>query len=95
MGSEDSGCQITSKIIITFVGARPEPPTNYLGDDPEGGALGDKGLAITSGSHLSLHGAVSGPVWTRLDSTALNGSSTITLQEAVDWKVGDSIIIAR
>lgn len=32
--------------------------------------------------------------WTRLASTATAGSTTLTLQQAVDWEVGDKIVIA-
>ena len=32
--------------------------------------------------------------WTRLAATATAGSSTITLEEQVDWQVGDEIVLA-
>ena len=32
--------------------------------------------------------------WTRLGTTAVNGSSTIILQQAVNWTVGDRIVVA-
>jgi hypothetical protein len=32
--------------------------------------------------------------WTQLGATAAKGASTITLKEAVDWRVGDRIVIA-
>jgi cell migration-inducing and hyaluronan-binding protein len=41
-----------------------------------------------------MHGQVSGPMWTRLAQTAWNNTNTIVLQEAVQWKPGDVIIIA-
>ena len=43
---------------------------------------------------LDMHGVPRNPVWTSLDTTAYNGSSTITLISAVDWQVGETIVIA-
>jgi len=41
-----------------------------------------------------MHGAKREPTWTMLDSTAEEGATTITLIRAVDWKVGERIVIA-
>ena len=43
---------------------------------------------------LDMHGPVRTPPWTMLETTANVGSDTITLQEEVDWQVGEQIAIA-
>lgn len=43
---------------------------------------------------LQLSGKPVSKTWTRLASTANAGQNTITLQDAVDWSVGDYIVIA-
>lgn len=49
---------------------------------------------MTDGSSLQIVGAVRTPAWTKLAETATIGSNTITLQEPVNWEVGDIIVIA-
>ncbi len=46
--------------------------------------------------HILLYylGKPNNVMWTRLASTANAGASTITLEVAVDWVVGDEIVIA-
>jgi hypothetical protein len=58
-----------------------------------GGSLqlfGAKGM--TKGS-IAEAGAASGKSWARLDVTAAAGNTSITLDRAVDWEVGDQIVI--
>lgn len=43
---------------------------------------------------LDMHGIPRHPTWTELDFTAEAGVTNITLLKAVDWTVGDRIIIA-
>ncbi|XP_078542272.1 fibrocystin-L-like [Lissotriton helveticus] len=54
---------------------------------------GAKTLAVRGGI-LDLHGLPVPVTWTRLAQTAEAGSSTLILQDAVTWKVGDEIVIA-
>nr|XP_055075555.1 fibrocystin-L-like [Misgurnus anguillicaudatus] len=54
---------------------------------------GTKTLAVREGV-LDLHGIPVPVTWTRLSQTAQNGSSTLTLMDAVTWKTGDEIVIA-
>nr|XP_055075552.1 fibrocystin-L-like [Misgurnus anguillicaudatus] len=54
---------------------------------------GAKTLAVREGV-LDLHGIPVPVPWTRLSQTAQNGSSTLTLMDAVTWKTGDEIVIA-
>ena len=42
---------------------------------------------------LDLFGAPHNVTWTHLARTAESGSDTITLETAVDWKVGDEIVM--
>lgn len=41
-----------------------------------------------------MHGAPRTPSWTELSATADVGDTTLTLLEAVNWKLGDEIGIA-
>lgn len=43
---------------------------------------------------LDIHGKVKSHTWSLMSATANEGDSTISLQDAVDWEVGDEIIIA-
>ncbi|KAL4228989.1 Fibrocystin-L [Mactra antiquata] len=54
---------------------------------------GTKVLAVRNGT-LELHGIEVPITWTRLASTASQGSTTIELVDAVEWNVGDEIVIA-
>ncbi|KAK2836335.1 hypothetical protein Q7C36_014204 [Tachysurus vachellii] len=60
---------------------------------PELPVYGAKTLGVREGV-LDLHGIPIPITWTRLAKTANNGSSTLTLMDAVTWKVGDEIVIA-
>ncbi|NP_001305057.1 PKHD1 like 1, tandem duplicate 1 isoform X1 [Danio rerio] len=54
---------------------------------------GTKTLGVRQGV-LDLHGIPVPMTWTRLSQTAQGGSSTLTLMDAVTWKIGDEIVIA-
>lgn len=54
---------------------------------------GAKVLAIREGI-LEMHGMPTVRTWTNLGATAANGSTAITLSQAVNWTVGDQIVIA-
>jgi hypothetical protein len=91
IGSES--CRYTHKATITLTGARTT--TSEMGSDPvDSIPYGTKGIAIANGGTFELHGALSTPSWTRLSATAQIGASTITLQDSVNWQVGDKIVIA-
>ena len=74
----------TSKLTITMHSDKYSPEIPIYGN---------KVIGVRNGV-LEMHGAPRTPVWTMLDSTADVGSNKITLIEAVDWKVGESIVIA-
>jgi hypothetical protein len=66
--------------------------TGQRSDLPGEGHCGVKGIC-SMGGKLSLHGAVKGPTWTKLDQTANVGDTTIHLKENVEWEPGDEIVI--
>ena len=49
-------------------------------------------LAVTGG--LRLYGQIPATVWTRLTAIASIGDTSISVEEANDWAVGDKIVIA-
>lgn len=53
--------------------------------------LGSKAIGVLGG--LDLHGGSPVVHWTRLGQTANVGENEIVLEEEVDWKVGDEIVI--
>jgi hypothetical protein len=69
----------TSKITITMHGTVEDP---YIP------IYGNKVIALRFGI-LEMHGIVRDKTWTLLDSTAAIGATAITLNTAVDWKVGE------
>merc|ERR1719210_437377 len=52
-----------------------------------------KGIHVDAGGTLAMHGRRWAPTWTRLDGTAATGTTTISLQQAVDWEVGQSVVV--
>lgn len=71
-------------ITITIHGNRDSPALpNY----------GNKFIAVRNGV-LDIHGDPRTPSWTMLETTAVVGSTSITLQESVNWKVGEQFVIA-
>jgi G8 domain len=61
--------------------------------DPELPVFGNKVIAMYDGI-LDMHGVPREPTWTELETTVLPGAKSIQLIREVDWKVGESIIIA-
>ena len=55
-------------------------------------SVGAKVLALREGT-VDMHGKPTIQMWTHLATTAVNGSSTITLRQPVDWAIGSEIII--
>jgi hypothetical protein len=82
------------------IGTEDEPYTSYLTitmhgevNSPSLPTFGNKVIAV-SGGQLEMHGVPRHPTWTSLETTADVGSTSITLQESVDWQVGEQIVIA-
>lgn len=85
-GSET--CRISTSITITLHGMRPQfastiaPATTY------------KGIVVSgNSSKLSLHGRRFYPTWTRLAKSVEVGESQLWLQQQVNWKVGQRIVL--
>lgn len=74
----------TSKITITMHSAVTDP---YIP------IYGNKVIGVRYGT-LDMHGPKRTPTWTMLETTVEANSTVITLQEAVDWQVGEEIAIA-
>jgi G8 domain/Right handed beta helix region len=56
--------------------------------------MGTRGILVDSGGKLELYGKPPAVPWTKLNAHANAGSTTLTLERAVDWKAGDQIVIA-
>ncbi|KAJ3262303.1 Fibrocystin-L [Boothiomyces macroporosus] len=82
IGSET--CRYRSNININLYGnitAQPFPPDPFV-----------KGIYATGGT-LEMHAQVYAPTWTRLATTALPGTTTIYIQDAVNWIPNQEIMI--
>mmetsp|Transcript_17779 Transcript_17779/g.35766 ORF Transcript_17779/g.35766 Transcript_17779/m.35766 type:complete len:1390 (-) Transcript_17779:60-4229(-) len=83
-GSET--CRLNNPVTLTFTGSRPldavtnPPPRSVKGIDVDGGTL-------------SLHGERFYRTWTRLSKTAEVGEDILMLQDAVNWQVGQEIVL--
>lgn len=83
-GSET--CRLTNPVTLTFTGSRPldavtNPPDRFV-----------KGIDVDGGT-LSLHGKRFYRTWTRLSKTAEVGDNILMLQDAVNWQVGQDIVL--
>jgi len=74
----------TSKLTITM---------HSVKTDPQIPTYGNKVLAVRNGV-LEMHGVPRTPTWTSLAATANPGDTTVTLISAVDWQVGEVVVIA-
>lgn len=83
-GTKD--CPILSSLTITLWGEY-NPGVSPVQN------VGTKVIAGLYGSSIDIHGSPHDKVWTFLGATATASSSSITLSEEVDWKVGDTIVI--
>jgi hypothetical protein len=80
-------CRLNGKINIEFVGQKT------LADNIAAG-LGSKGIGVSRGGSIDVHGRQFNPTWTRLAATVYPGADTIYLQDSTNWEVGQSIVIA-
>jgi hypothetical protein len=80
------GCRTMSPVSITLHGARPDD--TMVAQDPS-----IKGIDVKNGT-LELHGGLYVQTWSRLAVTAAAGDSSILIQDAVNWAVGDEIFVA-
>lgn len=83
-GSET--CGIETPIVLTFTGTRPSDAVQ----NPPSPAV--KGIDVEGGV-LSLHGKRYFRTWTRLSQTVQAGDTVLKLQHAVNWQVGQEIVL--
>ena len=62
-------------------------------ESPEMPIFGNKVLGVMRGT-LEMHGVPRKPTWSMIESTAEVGDEVITMNEEVDWEVGETIVIA-
>jgi hypothetical protein len=82
VGTEDA--PFTHRFTLTLHGDR---------STPEIPIYGNKVLANREGI-LDLHGQARTKTWTSLASTVNVGATTLTVQDSVDWTVGEQIVVA-
>ncbi|MES2307163.1 MAG: G8 domain-containing protein [Gemmatimonadota bacterium] len=82
VGSEEA--RFTRRFTVTLTGTDPGTTS---------AEVGTKVVAVLPGGTLDLHGEqrVS---WTRLAATAASGATALSLQDGVDWRSGDRVVIA-
>ncbi|KAG2489710.1 hypothetical protein HYH03_011817 [Edaphochlamys debaryana] len=73
-------CRLAARISITFMPGATVPASQMV-------------LRGLNGSRVDMHGALYTPTWTRLAQTAANGSSSVVLRDAVNWKAGQLVVI--
>jgi hypothetical protein len=78
IGSET--CRISTPVSITLTGRRTDVPRP------------NKGIVVEGGK-LNLHGKRFSQTWTRLMQTVPAGSSVLLLQEQVNWRAGQKIVL--
>ena len=81
------------KAVITMHGRPPGSPELPVVLTPELPIYGAKNIAVRFGT-LDLHGLPKLPTWTRLSVTTMVGDTSIKLDQAVNWSVGDEIVVA-
>ena len=74
----------TSKITITM---------HSTVEDPYIPIYGNKVIGVRFGT-LDMHGVKRPITWTKLETTVMPNATVITVQEEVDWQVGEQISIA-
>lgn len=78
-------CRIDTSIVVTLIGSRPwdvlsNPPSAIV-----------KGITVTG--TITLHGKRFYRSWTRLARSVVPGDTIVFLQHAVNWRVGQQIVL--
>ena len=55
--------------------------------------MGTRGIMVMGGN-LELHGSPPNKTWTKLNAHSAQGSTSLSLLEAVNWKINDEIVVA-
>lgn len=85
IGTKNAPYQSNRGFNLTLIGDNP----NALVPNT---SVSSKSIMVMNGATLSLHGKPK-KSWSKIGAKALAGSNSITLSEAIDWNVGDEIII--
>eukprot|EP00927_Polykrikos_kofoidii_P015925 TRINITY_DN17144_c0_g1_i1.p1 TRINITY_DN17144_c0_g1~~TRINITY_DN17144_c0_g1_i1.p1 ORF type:complete len:1133 (+),score=151.47 TRINITY_DN17144_c0_g1_i1:39-3437(+) len=86
LGTE--GCPLQSSgVTITLAGSKAGKV--LYGPD----RTDDKGIIVSEGAVLDMHGKPYTPTWSRLSATVESGSSTLKLQDVVNWEVNQQVVI--
>ncbi|MEP5610879.1 MAG: G8 domain-containing protein [Cyclobacteriaceae bacterium] len=72
----------TQKAVITLTGTNTNDEANT------------RGITVLNGGVLELHGATSEVLWTKIDQHGTIGATAVSLENTVDWKTGDEIVLA-
>jgi len=80
-------CRIEAPVTITLHGSRPNDAVTNVREPTY------KGIDVTDGGVLSLHGKRFFRTWTRLAATAEPGDTIIMLQNKVNWLPGQEIVL--
>ncbi|EGG17944.1 hypothetical protein DFA_08945 [Cavenderia fasciculata] len=81
-----SSCRSNGNIELIFHGA-------YTTADTIAQYMGSKGIAAAVGGYLSIQGKQYKNTWTRLSVTAYPYDRLLYLQDAVNWEVGQKIVV--
>ncbi|EFA74742.1 hypothetical protein PPL_11773 [Heterostelium album PN500] len=84
IGSKD--CRLNGNVTIVFHGAKSNLDTIH-------DKAGTKGMGISRMGFVSMHGKKYFNTWTRLAATAYPGDFIISLQDPVNWEVGQAVFI--
>lgn len=80
-------CRLNAPVNITFIGPKvttDEIDTNY----------GAKGIGVAGTGQIDIHGFQFHPTWTRIAASIRAGDNRIYLQDAVNWAVGQRVVVA-
>ena len=80
-------CTFNKQATITFFGEKSN-------DDDIANGLGKKGLGVDGNGRLDIHGKQYRPTWSRLAITAFKGDNKIQLQQEVNWKAGQKVVVS-
>lgn len=80
-------CRLNGKINIEFVGEK-------TANDDIGPGLGSKGIGVPHGGLIDVHGRQYNPTWTRIAATIWPGANVLYVQDANNWEVGQTIVVA-
>ncbi|KAL7548187.1 hypothetical protein ACHAWF_011482 [Thalassiosira exigua] len=87
-GSET--CRYNTELVITLHGSRPNNFNVYGVSSTAGETY--KGISVNGGI-ISMHGKRKYPTWSRLAESVPVGQAYVLVQEAVNWEVGQDIVV--